>query len=149
MRAGTENTPYIIGLGQAAFLAFKCLDESADKLSGLRDRLFDRLSAAIPGAKINGALVERLPNTLSVTFPGVNGLEMLKRIPELCASTGAACHSDDDASGSATLRAMGLSNEEIRGTVRLTVGWYTAQEEVDRAASLLIDAWENLSSVKG
>ncbi len=94
---------------------------------------------------MNGDGAELLPNTLSVNFPGVYGHELLARIPELCASTGAACHSGD-AALSATLAAMGLNAEQTRGTVRLSVGWQTSKDEVDKAASLLIDAWESLRS---
>ncbi len=143
LRAGTENTPYIVGLGQAAHLAANCLDESADSMTRLRDRLNDRLVNSIPGLKVNGARTQRLPNTLSVIFPEVSGQEILQRVPELCASTGSACHSSGLVS-SATLAAMGRSEEEMAGTVRLSVGWYSSEEEVDRASSLLIDAWENL-----
>lgn len=145
MRAGTENTPYIVGLGQASYLAAKCLDESAESMTKLRDRLNDHLMNSIPNLQVNGAKTKRLPNTLSVVFPGVTGEEMLRRVPELCASTGSACHSNGMVT-SATLEAMGKTSEEMAGTVRLSVGWYSSEEEVDRAANLLIDAWENLST---
>jgi cysteine desulfurase len=65
----------------------------------------------------------------------------LARIPELCASTGSACHSGT-AAMSPTLAAMGVEAEAARGTVRLSLGWYTSEDEVDRAASLLAGAWE-------
>lgn len=145
MRGGTENTPYIVGLGQAAQLAAKCLDESAVQMAMLRDRLADRLIESIPGLIVNGDKTQRLPNTLSAIFPRVDAQEMLSRIPELCVSTGAACHSDGTVT-SATLSAMGRSQEQMLGTVRMSVGWYTSQEEIDLAANWLIDAWEALSS---
>ena len=144
MRAGTENTPYIVGLGQAAHLAANCLDESSQAMTRLRDRLRDRLAKAIRGLQVNSAAVNRLPNTLSVVFPGVEGQEILHRLPELCASTGSACHSSG-LDSSATLSAMGCTAEQMANTVRLSVGWYTSQEEIDRASNLLIDAWENLA----
>ena len=144
-RAGTENTPYIVGLGKAAELVIKCLDDSMEKMTALRDRLYDQLHAAIPRLRVNGYGAERLPNTLSVSFPEVTGEELLRRVPEISASTGAACHSVDD-HGSATLAAMGMSPRESQGTVRLSVGWTTSEEEIDRAASLLIDAWEQLAT---
>ena len=70
---------------------------------------------------------------------------MLKRVPEICASTGSACHSSGLVS-SATLSAMGMRGEEMDGAVRFCVGWYSSEEEIDRAGNLLIDAWENLAS---
>jgi len=145
MRGGTENTPYIVGMGQAAHLAASCIDESSESMTKLRNRLNDHLANGIPGLKINGLKAARLPNTLSVIFPGVSGQDILKRVPEICASTGSACHSSGLVS-SATLSAMGMSAEEMDGAVRFCVGWYSSEEEVDRAANLLIDAWENLAS---
>jgi cysteine desulfurase len=143
LRAGTENVPYIVGLGRAASLIEPHLTESIDRFAMLRDRLWSRLEQSIDGISYNGRRAERLPNTLSANFPRVNGAELLGRCPELCASTGAACHSGS-AHMSATLGAIGLTPEVARGTVRLSVGWYTNEEEVDRAANLLIAAWEDL-----
>lgn len=143
MRAGTENTPSIVALGQAAHLAVNGLDESSEAMARLRDRLSDQLLGAIPGLQVNGQEAKRLPNTLSVSFPRTTGQAILQRVPEVCASTGSACHSSG-AVASETLSSMGQTPEQIAGTVRLSVGWYTSQEEIDRAASLLIDAWENL-----
>jgi cysteine desulfurase len=144
LRAGTENTPYIIGLGRACLYAGKAISESPQRMADLRDRLYDNLQAGISQPlKINGGAVERLPNTLSVVFPGVVAAEMLQRAEELCASTGSACHSST--ASSVTLSAMNVPAEEIAGTMRLSVGWTTSQEEVDRASQMLIDAWEVLS----
>jgi cysteine desulfurase len=145
LRAGTENVAYIVGLGRAAALIDQRLNETIDRLSALRDRLWGRLHKGIEGLSYNGDRIERLPNTLSVNFPGVNGGEVLARCPELCASTGAACHSGTTHM-SATLRAIGMKPEVARGTVRLSVGWYSKEEEIDRAADLLIAAWESLRS---
>ena len=92
---------------------------------------------------MNGIRAERLPNTLSLNLPRVSGAEVLARIPEVCASTGSACHSGTT-NLSASLRAIGLSQEQARGTVRLSVGWYTSEEDIDRAASNILGAWESL-----
>ncbi len=143
MRAGTENTPLIVGLGQAAYLADHGIDEAAEGVSRLRDRLAGQLMAAISGLKINAIKTNRLPNTLSVSFPGVSGRDILKRVPEICASTGSACHSSGLVE-SVTLESMGCTDEHIAGTIRLSLGWHSSQEEIDRASSLLIDAWEVL-----
>lgn len=143
-RAGTENVPYIVGLGRAASLAEASLTETADRLTHLRDRLLGKLRDAIgPDLSVNGEQAPRLPNTLSANFPGVVAGEMLRKIPELCASTGAACHSGSTHL-SATLAAIGLEPAVARGTVRLSLGWYVDEEQLDRAAQLLIAAFENL-----
>jgi cysteine desulfurase len=144
LRAGTENTPYIVGLGKACTLAAKGLDEVSERMLELRERLLARLRWVIGDRLlVHGGEAARLPNTLSVGFPGVVGADLLARAPELCASTGAACHG---AAGhvSATLAAMGVPVEAARGTVRLSLGWTTSQDEVDRAANLLLAAWEDL-----
>ena len=145
LRAGTENVPYIVGLGKAASLVRQSLDKSVERLESLRDRLYLGLRDAI-GARlsVNGLRAPRLPTTLSVNFPDVLARELLARIPELCASTGAACHSGVT-NVSATLAAIGLKPEIARGTVRLSVGWYTSEEEIDRAVSLLAGVWEGLA----
>jgi cysteine desulfurase len=143
-RAGTENMPEIVALGKAAEIAAEHLDEATVQLAALRDRLWEKLfEGAGSELTVNGDGAPRLPNTLSVNFPGVSGGAMLQRIPELCASTGAACHGSCD-NLSATQAAIGLSPEVAQGTVRLSVGSYTTEEEVDRAASLLLSAWESL-----
>lgn len=142
LRAGTENVAGIVGLGAAAALAAKSLDSTEQRLTELRDRLLLALRTGIgEGLFVHGELAPRLPGTLSVSFPGVSGRDLLGRTPELCASTGSACHSGSQAI-SPTLAAMGVPADVARGTIRLSLGWYTSEEDVDRAASLLIGAWE-------
>jgi cysteine desulfurase len=144
MRAGTENVAGIAALGTAASLAAKSLDASRERLEMLRDRLQQALRTGVGNRLvIHGAGSPRLPNTLSVSFPGVLGHELLARIPDLCASTGSACHSETDAI-SPTLAALGVAPAVARGTIRLSLGWYTSDEDIDRAASLLLGAWEAL-----
>jgi cysteine desulfurase len=145
LRPGTENTSHIVGLGAACLLAAKGLDTASERMRALRDRLSDQLQEAIgERLTVNGTRAARLPNTVSVNFPDVNGSDLLARIPELCASTGAACHSGGT-SMSNTLRSIGLTPAIARGTVRLSLGWYSTDEDVERAASLLIGAWEAMS----
>ncbi len=144
LRPGTENVILIAGLGAAAALAAEGLSDYGTRTAALRDRLLGRLRDGV-GSRltINGEAAPRLPNTLSVNFPGVIADQLLRKIPELCAATGAACHSGATRL-SVTLQAIGLDEETARGTIRLSVGWYTSDEEVDRAADWLISAWETL-----
>jgi cysteine desulfurase len=143
LRSGTENTPSIVALGKACSIAFKCLEEAGDRMTELRDKLAAEICAAIPHARVNGLQAPRLPNTLSITLPRVSGTALLSRIPELAASTGSACHSGTD-DVSPTLHALGMTAEQARGTLRLSVGWYTSTEEIERAAELIIGAWESM-----
>mgnify|MGYP002624301169 CR=1 FL=1 len=144
LRPGTENVPYIVGLGKAAEIARQLQPAAAERQAGLRDRLQALLLGAIDDLIIHGETAPRLPNTLCVSFPEIEGRELLARVPELCASTGSACHSAaPHAAG--TLAAMGVPMPIARGAVRLSLGRPTTREEVDRAAELLIGAWESLT----
>ncbi len=142
-RAGTENTPYIVGLGKAAYIAAGKLDDSAQANESLRDRFWKTIQAHIPRAVLHGFDVDRLPNTASIAFPGVSGADMLVRVPEVCASLGAACHSSGEHQ-SGTLHAMGVSTELMKGTIRFSFGRSSNVEDTDRAAMLMVEAWEAL-----
>jgi cysteine desulfurase len=137
-RAGTENVPYIAGLGKAAELARESLPASTQKLKQLRDRLHEKLKAEL-GEKLvlNGHPEQRLPNTLNVSFLGHIGSELLAKVPGLAASTGSACH-EGKISRSPVLCAMLAPLEVNHGAVRLTVGRFTTEDEVDRAAEMLV-----------
>ena len=139
-RAGTENTPYIVGLGKAAEIARELLPTATEKLKRLRDRLHEKLRAAL-GEKLvlNGHPEKRLPNTLNVSFLGQIGSELLAKVPGIAASTGSACH-EGKITRSPVLCAMEAPLEVNHGAVRLTVGRYTTEDEVDRAAEMLIEA---------
>lgn len=141
-RTGTENVAYIAGLGVAAQLARAQLDHDATALRNKRDRLHHALLDAIPDLTLNGHPDQRLPNTLNVSFPGVDGRQLLEKAADcLAASTGSACHSDSD-EVSGVLGAMGIDVQRARGAVRLSVGKPTRDIEVDQAATALIDAWQ-------
>ncbi len=137
-RAGTENVPYSVGLGMACEIARRALPRATERLSQLRDRLWDRLRDGL-GERIslNGHPDKRLPNTLNVNFSGCVGSELLENTPEVAASTGSACH-EGRVTQSPVLCAMGVSPTLGRGALRLTVGRFTTEEEIDRAAAALI-----------
>ncbi|MHB1421663.1 MAG: cysteine desulfurase family protein [Gemmataceae bacterium] len=139
-RAGTENVPYLVGLGAACVLARQGLPEATRKLRELRDRLWERLRAGL-GERVvlNGHPEKRLPNTLNACFLGHVGAELLEKVPEIAASTGSACH-EGKISQSPVLCAMGVPPEIGRGALRLTVGRFTTEEQVVRAAELLVRA---------
>lgn len=139
-RAGTENVPYIVGLGEASRLAHEELAETSARLKRLRDRLWAHLREALDGnVVLNGHPERRLPNTLNASFLGLVGSELLGAVPGIAASTGSACH-EGQVSISPVLAAMGLDPLVARGAVRLSVGRYTTEAEVDQAAELLTRA---------
>jgi cysteine desulfurase len=143
MRPGTENVASIVGLGAACAIAGKTLGESSQHARMLRDRLWDKLKQEIPGLKLNGHMIERLPNTLSVRFPGVSGNALLEATPGVAASTGSACHSKGE-TASQVILAMGVSHEDALGTVRLTTGRLNTIAQIDRAAVILAVSWRQL-----
>ena len=134
-RASTENVAGIVGLGQACAIAAERLANDHRRLSTLRDRLQDRLEAA--GWIVNGHRQARLPNTLNISLEGADGEELLHRTPELAASTGSACHSGRT-DPSAVLMAMGVSRRRALGAIRLSLGRWTNEADIEHAAAALI-----------
>jgi cysteine desulfurase len=139
-RAGTENVPCIVGLGEAFAVAARSLPEARNQLRRLRDRLWTRLQEGL-GDKVvlNGHPDKRLPSTLNVNFAGQVGADLLQSVPEIAASTGSACH-EGTVCLSPVLQAMAVPASLGRGAVRLSVGRFTTEEEIDRAATALIRA---------
>ncbi|MFZ5814166.1 MAG: cysteine desulfurase family protein [Bacillota bacterium] len=142
-RAGTENVPYIVALGRACELAeIKLATGEGQRLAGLRDRLQERLTAALP-ARVTGLEAPRLPNTLHLRIDGVVGNDLLAAAPGVAASTGSACHAGIS-EPSEVLLAMGFSPAEAVSALRLSLGRYTTAEEVESAAGALIAAARSL-----
>lgn len=143
LRAGTENTPHIVGLGRAAKLAALHLEEAPwDSL--LRDALWVGLQEQL-GDNVQpiADLESCLPNTLSVSFRNVVGNDLLEATPEVCASTGAACHSGAT-NISATLNAMKVSPDKALGTIRLSTGAFTTEQEIAMAVNHLSESWRRI-----
>ena len=137
-RAGTENLPGVAGMGAALEAAVAALPAEGERLRGLRDRLESGLLATLPGTRVNGAGATRLPNTLSVTFPGSDGEALLMSLDleGICASAGAACTSGST-TPSHVLSAMGLTVAEARGTLRLSLGWSSTDADVEHALRVM------------
>ncbi|AEB09900.1 cysteine desulfurase family protein [Desulfobacca acetoxidans] len=145
-RAGTENVIFANALGLACELARNRQPQDREHFLFLRDRLHRRLQEGYPDLVLNGPETARLPNTLNVSFPGLSGADILAGIPELAASTGAACHGPG-VRLSHVLASMGVSREVGKGAVRLSVGRSTTAAEVDQAAALLLQRVQALSAV--
>lgn len=131
-RAGTENVPYIVGLGMAAQLAGQHMQEERTQVARLRDKLEQGLLAAIPDCMVNGDPENRLPNTTNIAFKNVEGEAILLMLDQLgiCASSGSACTSGS-LEPSHVLRAMGVPFTYAHGSVRLSLSRYTTEEEID------------------
>ncbi len=131
-RAGTENVPYIVGLGMAAQLSSDHMQEERVNVARLRDKLENGLLERIPDCMVNGDVENRLPNTSNIAFKNVEGEAILLMLDRLgiCASSGSACTSGS-LEPSHVLRAMGVPFNYAHGSVRLSLSRYTTEEDVD------------------
>lgn len=139
LRGGTLNVPGIVGLGAAAALAQEALPREAERLRVLRDRLERGLLDAVPDAYINAHRTPRLPQTTSITFPGRRAADLMAAARDLALSTGSACASGSDRP-SHVLQALGLPDDDARATLRLSLGRFTTDEEIDHAVARLAAA---------
>lgn len=130
-RAGTENVLLSVGLGAACRQARALQGEEATRIQRLRDYLHKGLKDYIPELVLNGSPHERLPNTLNISLPGMGGVQLLTKLRDVCASTGSACH-EGSRDLSPVLRAMGVPEEVVKGAVRLSLGRWTTQNELDQ-----------------
>ena len=145
LRPGTENVASIVGLGKACELIMEASGGVCERIAELRDRLWERLDDEISGLRLNGHRRWRLPNTLNVRFPDVTAGELLEVTPQIAASSGSACH-DVGTTASSVITAMGVEPEEALGSVRLSLGRGTTEEDVDRGARYLIAGFRQLKS---
>ncbi len=148
LRPGTENVPYIVGLGAACALAVKNLMAESRRQRDLRDELWVLLRVGVPGLKLVGGQGPRLPNTLSVCFPEVYGSTVLAAAPQIAASTGSACHAGDQRP-SDVLLAMGIPASVALGAVRLSLGRGTTRAEIVAVAAAMQRAHEGLAKRGG
>ncbi len=131
-RGGTENIPYIIGLGKACELAARHLKEENSQVRVLRDKLEHGLLERVPDTLVNGDREHRLPNTVSLSFEYVEGESILLLLSNLgiCASSGSACTSGS-LEPSHVLRAMGVPFTAAHGSIRFSLSIYNTEEEID------------------
>jgi len=142
-RAGTENILEIAGLGKACEIAKRDLELNSIHVSSMRNTLFKGITKAIPNVKLNGHPENKLPNTLSLSFRGIEANTLLSELSGIAASAGAACHTDN-IEISSVLKAMHVPEEFAMGTIRFSTGKYTTQAEIERASELVISAVKRL-----
>ena len=147
-RRGTENVPGIVGLGKAAELARSQMAEDSTRIRALRNHLEAALVEKLPFARRNGPSETRVPNTTNVTFPGAGGEALLIALDlqGLACSTGAAC-SSGAVEPSHVLLAIGLSPDDARSSLRLSLGRPTTAEEVEHAIDLITAAVERIRAL--
>jgi cysteine desulfurase len=130
-RAGTENVPGIIGFGKAAELAAEEMESEARRLISLRDEMIKGILGAIDHTRLNGHATQRLPNNVNISFEFVEGESVCLNLDlsGICAATGSAC-SSESMEASHVLLAMGTSPELARGSLRLSLGKWSTEEDV-------------------
>lgn len=136
-RAGTENVASIIGLGRACQLAAERIEDENTRVRALRDQLEAGILARVPGAKVNGAGADRLPNTTNITFPGADAATLLTRLDQagVCASAGSACTSGA-LSPSHVLKAMGLRDTDALASIRFSLASSNTAAEIEAVLDL-------------
>lgn len=143
LRPGSENIPAIIGLGAAANLAARCCDDAADNLCELRDRFVAGLQSAMHDEiTIVSEDAPRLPNTVAIELP-VNAQQVQRFARELVMATAQSVTPPDEITR--TLAAIGKSDSQIARTLRVSLGWTTSREQVDRSVNLIAEAADMLA----
>jgi cysteine desulfurase len=144
-RGGTENTASIVALGKAAELAAAHIQEEDRVVRELRDTFEQQALERIPGTTVNGDRERRLPNTTNLSIEGIDSEAMLMILDQqgVCCSAGSAC-TTGSLEPSHVLRAMGLSNEQARASLRFSFGRTNTMEEVKRALEILNRAVKKL-----
>ena len=138
LRSGTENVANIVGFGTACEIAKNTLHENMAYVTKLRDMLIDKVLHEIPEVTLNGDPKSRLPNNAHFTFLGVNGEDLIIKLDEygIAASTGSAC-SVNTQKASHVLQAMGFSHEQITGSLRLTMGIFNNEDDIEQTVNSL------------
>lgn len=143
LRSGTLPVPLIVGMATAFDLVHRDLPQESQRQAALRDKLMQGIQALYPAAIVHGLHAPRLPNTLSIAFPGLKASDILARAPLLAAATGSACTSARP-EPSHVLLAMGCAPEVARSTLRFSVGRLTQEKDIDQALHYLSIALQAL-----
>ena len=136
LRSGTLPLPLCVGLGEAAYLSAKEMTSEAVRLKSFQETFLSYLRKEIPKIRVNGSLKNRIPGNLNLCLPDINAEVFLAQLRGLAISTGSAC-SSASIEPSYVLKAMGMSDIDIRASVRIGFGRFTSMEEVKRSASIL------------
>src|SRR3984957_18834502 len=149
MRAGTPNLLGAVAFGAAAEAATNTKHAESERIGSLAASLLMRLSDAIPGLRLNGPIVGRLPNTLNLTFPGVLGESMLIALDleGVEVSMGSACAAGA-VEPSHVLRAMGRSVADARSSLRISLGWSTTANDIAHAAEIIPRLWRRVADAE-
>lgn len=148
LRAGTENVPYIVGLGEACKLVMENFDENQKKIERLRDKLEKGILENVFNARLNSKSKNRVSNTTNIGFEYIEGEMILLHFDEvgICASSGSACTSDS-LEPSHVLRAMNVPFTSLHGSIRFSLSHFTTEEEIDYAIQVIPPIIEKIASI--
>ncbi|MBR6037809.1 MAG: cysteine desulfurase NifS [Candidatus Methanomethylophilaceae archaeon] len=147
-RAGTTNVPGVVGMGVAAEISARDMEENIARLTAMRDRCIERIESEIPYCRLNGHRTERLPGNVNFSFKFVEGESLLMSLglKGICVSTGSACASGS-LDPSHVLLGIGLPHEIAHGSIRISLSEYNTMEQVEYATDALRDAVANIRSL--
>ena len=142
LRSGTENVSAIVGFGKACEIWKEKLESVQTKIRGLQRYMVDRIINEIPGSVLNGSMENRISNNANFSFSGINGEDLLIKLDEhgIEASTGSACSSNKKQKASHVLKALGLTYDQVSGSIRFSIGYQNTQEEL----KIAVDTLKNL-----
>lgn len=147
LRSGTLNVPGIVGLGEACYLRAREMAQDEEAIKGKRDRLWTLLQEALPTAVLNGDPQARLAGNLHISIPNVlNSIIIAHTRQRLAISTGSACSSGVEAP-SHVLQALHLSKPCIEGALRISIGKFTTDQEINEGARIISDAVRNIQAL--
>ena len=139
LRSGTLNVPAIVGMGAAAAICLKERAAEQERLRALRDRLEQGIRSTLKGVEVNGDPAHRLATTSNLSFPGADAEELMKRMPQVAASTSSACTSAL-LQPSYVLGALGCDEARAKGSIRFSLGRFTTEAEIDDAVEQIVRA---------
>lgn len=160
LRSGTENVASIVGFGKAAEILHKSIENNHSnnnitdqnkKIKKLQTHMINAILKEIPGCKLNGSKKERIVNNVNISFKGINGEDLLIKLDEngIQASTGSACSSNTKQKASHVLRALGLTYEEITGSIRFSIGNQNTKDEIEFTINTLKKIVQELREING
>jgi cysteine desulfurase len=143
LRGGTSNVPAIVGFGEACRICHELGNDERVRIESLRNRLEEGLLNAIKPLNIQSRSAARLPNTSSLTFPGIDADALLLNLPNVMMGTGSACNSGA-IEPSHVLQAIGISRADAFSTIRASLGRFTTESDISYAITAIVDAWKYL-----
>jgi cysteine desulfurase len=149
LRSGTLNPAGVVGIATALRICVETMDQQTERVSRLREQLWNHLSGTIDGIEINGPSLtggQRLVGNLNITLPAIEGQAWISAVPDIAFSSGSACSGDEPAQ-SHVLTALGLTESQARRSVRFGIGRFNTQDEIESAGKLLIDAYQKIAAL--